>query len=342
MGYYDDDDEYYGNYYDEEERVEPVSIIGDDFSEKALTDIILSAGLTSENRPKYSGTMEKLVFMYGEDSEVYSPAEIRFIERIEDVVVYPDFTKTLNQGNMVCRTIATKFNCSGNDALRECVSFEKIIDKALDGFNIFFFVTEDNVYFGCRVFDKNGKKDCALSNPIASEYEFEQLLDELVFLTGLDSFMEYYSHFRTMITDGQNENEDYEHMIMRRRGVQMSYLDDICKIEHDMGVNMSREKERYWRMFYDEPEEPFGSLLEEVEESLSFIKSNRVNTYEMLFEADEMMRQADETEAENTRLAAQAALQTAENMDSESDEEAKALLDDPEEMIKLLKKRRGI
>lgn len=342
MGYYDDDDEYYGNYYDEEERVEPVSIIGDDFSEKALTDIILSAGLTSENRPEYSGTMEKLVFMYGEGSEVYSPAEIRFIERIEDVVVYPDFTKTLNQGNMVCRTIATKFNCSGQDALRACVSFEKIIDKALDGFNIFFFVTEDNVYFGCRVFDKNGKKDCALSNPIASEYEFEQLLDELVFLTGLDSFMEYYSHFRMMITDEQNKNEDYERMIMRRRGMQMSYLDDICKIEHDMGVNMSREKERYWRMFYDEPEESFGSLLEEVEESLSFIKSNRVNTYEMLFEADEMMRQTDETEAENTRLAAQAALQTAENTDSESDEEAKALLDDPEEMIKLLKKRRGI
>lgn len=342
MGYYDDDDEYYGNYYDEEERVEPVSIIGDDFSEKALTDIILSAGLTSENRTEYSGTMEKLVFMYGEGSEVYSPAEIRFIERIEDVVVYPDFTKTLNQGNMVCRTIATKFNCSGQDALRACVSFEKIIDKALDGFNIFFFVTEDNVYFGCRVFDKNGKKDCALSNPIASEYEFEQLLDELVFLTGLDSFMEYYSHFRMMITEEQNKNEDFEHMIMRRRGMQMSYLDDICKIEHDMGVNMSREKERYWRMFYDEPEESFGSLLEEVEESLSFIKSNRVNTYEMLFEADEMMRQTDETEAENTRLAVQAALQTAENTDSESDEEAKALLDDPEEMIKLLKKRRGI
>lgn len=341
MGYYDDD-EYYGNYYDDEDRVEPVSIIGEDFSEKALTDIILSAGLTSEKRPKYSGTMEKLVFMYGENSEVYSPAEIRFIERIEDVVVYPDFTKTLNQGNMVCRAIATKFNCSGHDALRACVSFEKIIDKALDGFNIFFFVTEDNVYFGCRVFDKSGKKDCELSNPIASEYDFEQLVDELAFLTGLDSFMEYYGQFRMMITEGQNENEDYEHMIMRRRGMQMSYLDDICSLEHDMGVNMSKEKERYWRMFYDEPEESFGSLLEEVEESLSFIKSNRVNTYEMLFEADEMMRQADETEAENARLAAQAALQNREDTDSESDEEAKALLDDPEAMIKLLKKRRGI
>lgn len=341
MCYYDEDDEYYSNYYDED-RVEPVSIIGEDFSEKALTDIIVSAGLTSESRPTYSGTMEKLVFMYGEDSEVYSPDEIRFIDHVEDVLVYPDFTKMLNQGNMVCRAIATKFNCSGYDALRACVSFEKIIDKALDGFNIFFFVTEDNVFFGCRVFDKSGKKDCTLSNPIASESEFEQLVDELAFLIGLDSFMEYYSQLRMMITQDQNKNEDYEHMIMRRRGMQMSYLDAICRIEHDMGVNMSTEKERYWRMFYDEPEETFATLLEEVEESLSFIKSNRVNTYEMLFEADEMMRQAEAAEAEHERLAAQDALQVHTNADTISDKETEALLNDPEKMIKLLKKRRGI
>ena len=342
MGYYNDDDEYYGNYYNDEDRVETVSVIGDEFSEEALTDILMSAGLTPERRYEYYGSMEKLVFMHGESSEVYSPAEIRFIERIEDVVVYPDFTKTLNRGSMVCRTVAAKFDSSGDDALKACLSFEKIIDKALDGFNIFFFVTEDNVYFGCRVFNKNGKKDCALSNPIAGEYEFEQLVGEMTFLIGLDSFMEYYSHFLMLITDGQSENEDYEQMIMRRREMQMSYIDDICKIEHDMGVNMSGEKERYWRMFNDEPEVSFSSLLEEVEESLSFIKSNRVNTYELLFEADEMMRQADAAEAENARIAAQAALHTAENTGLESDEEAEGLLNDPEEIIKLLKKRRGI
>ena len=72
-----------------------------------------------------------------------------------------------------------------------------------------------------------------------------------------------------------------------------------------------------------------------------FIKSNRVNTYEMLFEADEMMRRVEAAEAENDRLAIQAAL---ENPVSEEvyDTEAEALLDDPEEMIKLLKKRRGL
>ena len=77
MDYYDDD-KFYVNYYNDEECLEPICLLGEGFSEEALTDIILSAGLTLENRPKYTGDMEKLVFMYGEDSEVYSPAEIQF------------------------------------------------------------------------------------------------------------------------------------------------------------------------------------------------------------------------------------------------------------------------
>lgn len=340
MSYYDDD-KYYSNYY-EEDCEEPVSVLGEVFSEKALTDIIMSAGLTSEPIPKYSGTMEKLVFMYGEESEVYSSDEIRFIDQIDNVLVYPDFTKSLNRGNMICRAIATKFDCSGYDALKACISFEKIIDKALDGFNIFFFITEENVFFGCRLFNKGGKRDCALSNPIAGEYEFEQLVDELSFLVSVDSFMDFYSQFQMTIMDGQNKNEYYEDMIIRRRGVQMSYLDDICQMERAFGVNMSKEKERYWHTFNDEPEDSFVTLLEEVEESLSFIRSNRVNTYEMLFEADEIMRQAEKKEAENDRLTAQAAIYDSNRTDYVLDEEAKSLLDDPEEIIKLLKKRRGI
>ena len=340
MGYYDD--KYNGNYYKDEECSEPISLVGEDFSEEALTDVILSAGLTSENRPKYTGNMEKLVFMYGEDSEVYSPAEIRFIESIENVLVYQEFTKTLNSGNMICRAIATKFNLSGHDALRACVSFEKIIDKALDGFNIFLFITEENVFLGCRIFDKTGKRDCSLSNPIEDEYEFEQIVDELAFLSRFDSFIKYYNNFQMVITEGQDEYEDYEQMIMRRRGMQMSYLENISRIEQDMGVNMSKERERYQSMFYTEPKESFISLLKEVEENLSFIKSNRVNTYELLYEADEMMRQAEATEAENARITAQADIHSSENTDADSDEEVNALLSDPEEMIRLLKKRRGI
>ena len=85
----------------------------------------------------------------------------------------------------------------------------------------------------------------------------------------------------------------------------------------------------------------FAALLEEVEDGLSFIKSNKINTYEMLYDANEMIKQAEEAEAENDKLAIQAALENPVSEDVH-DTEAEALLDDPEEMIKLLKKRRGI
>ena len=130
-------------------------------------------------------------------------------------------------------------------------------------------------------------------------------------------------------------------LIIKRRGLQFAYLEEIDDLGRELGVDMIREKERYRQMFESDSIASFATLLEEVEDSLSFIKSNRVNTYEMLFEADEMMRQAEEAEAENERLAVQAALENPVS-DDIHDTEAETLLDDPEEMIKLLKKRRGI
>lgn len=341
MGYYDND-EYYDGYYEYDDPVEPVSLIMEGFTESSITDVLASAGLIVETKAKFHGTMEKLVFMHGEGSEVYSSAEIRFIERIDDVLVYPDFTKRLSQGNMICRTIATKFNCCGHDALIDCIFFEKIIDKALDGFNIFLFLTEDSIFFGCRFFDRTGKRSCTLSKPIDNENRFEQVLDELTWLIEMDSFTEYYDYYHYVITADHNDEENYETLIMRRRGVQMAYLEEIRTIEHNMGLDMSNERERYCQMFDDAPEKPFSSLIEEAEESLAFIKSTRVNTYEMLFEADEMMRKAEQAETDNERL-----VETSDNdgngtVNHKSDQEAQALLDNPEEMIKLLKKRRGL
>lgn len=339
MGYYDD---YYEEPYDGyEERIEPVNLVAEGCTESDITDALMTAGLISEKRPKLICNMEKLVFVHGDPNEVYSPAEIRFTESIDKVYVYSDFFMNLNKGSMACRVIAARINCDGYNALKACVSFEKIIDKALDGFNIFFFVTNESVMFGCKVFDKAGKSDCTLSKPIMSQVEFEQIQDELSFLGNSDEFMDFYNYYLQVITCSNYQDDDYEMLIIKKRGMQFAYLEETDKLGRDIGVDMVREKECYRKMFETDPEESFAALLEEVEESLLFIKSNRVNTYEMLFEADEMMRRVEAAEAENDRLAIQAAL---ENPVSEEvyDTEAEALLDDPEEMIKLLKKRRGL
>lgn len=332
MGYYDDD---------YKERIEPVNLVTEACTEADITEALLAAGLIFEERPKLICNMEKLVYVYGNPNEVYSPAEIRFTESIDTVYIYSDFFTNLNRGCMACRVIAARISCSGYNALKACISFEKIIDKALDGFNIFFFVTDESVLFGCKVFDKTGKSDCTLSKPIQKQMDFEQIQDELSFLSGYNEFMDYYNYYRRVITCGNAQDDDYEMLIIKKRGMQFAYLEEIDKLGRDIGVDMIREKERYRQMFEADSEVAFAALLEEVEDSLSFIKSNRVNTYEMLFEADEMMRQAEEAEAENDRLAIQAALENPVSEDVQ-DTEVEALLDDPEEMIKLLKKRRGI
>lgn len=338
MGYYDDDEE---SYYCYPERIEPVSLIVESCTEKDISYALMEVGLIQDATPRLVCSMEKLVFVHGDPNEVYSPMEIRFTERIEKVLVYPDFFKSMNRGSMVCRVIAAKLSCSGNDAIKTCVSFEKITDKALDGFNIYFFVAEDSVFYGCRIFDKTGKSDCTISMPIKTEAVFNKMQEELAFYIEAEEFWDFYNQLVQTITNASWSDDDYERMIMKCHGIQMSYLEEIDKIGREIGVDLSREKERYWQQFEDVKELSFADILADVKESLSFIKSNRVNTYEMLFEADEIMRQADEAEAENERLAMQTA---AENLMIESvqDTEAEDLLDDPEEMIKLLKKRRGI
>ena len=336
MGYYDDD---YDEYIEYNDRIEPVGLVSEVFSEKVITEVLTTAGLVLEKSPKYAGNMERLVFVYGDDKEVYSSAEIQFTENIAHVYMYSDFNKTLRQENMACRVIAAKIEAEGYEAVVSCVAFEKIVNKALDGFNIFLFVTYDSVFFGCRIFKKYGKYDCALSNPIKMEYQLEQILDEFVYTSVVADFIDYYGQIQRIISLDQDETPSYEEMIMHRRGMCQSYLDDLDEISQALGVDFSREKARYWSVFNSEPEKSFISLLEEVCESLSFIKSNRVNTYEMLFEADEMMRQAEATEAERERLIL-ATVQEYSDEDDNPDDEVRSLLDNPEEMIKLLKKRK--
>lgn len=225
MGYYDD---YYEEPYDGyEERIEPVNLVAEGCTESDITDALMTAGLISEKRPKLICNMEKLVFVHGDPNEVYSPAEIRFTESIDKVYVYSDFFMNLNKGSMACRVIAARINCDGYNALKACVSFEKIIDKALDGFNIFFFVTNESVMFGCKVFDKAGKSDCTLSKPIMSQVEFEQIQDELSFLGNSDEFMDFYNYYLQVITCSNYQDDDYEMLIIKKRGMQFAYLEKL-------------------------------------------------------------------------------------------------------------------
>ena len=320
MTYYDEDDdlEYQDEYQD---NIEPVELIFETFSEKTISRVLETAGFISGETAQYVGNMERLVFVYGDDNEVYSSAEIQFTERIDSVIMYSDFQKAMNHGTMACRVIAARLEGTEQEAVTACVAFEKIVNKALDGFNIFLFVTDDSVYFGCRIFGKKGKYDCALSNPVKEEYDFEQVLDEFAYSSDTNEFIEYYTQIRAVITSNQNEKPTYDDIIMQRSGLSQSYIDGLNDVGDALGVDFSGEKERYINMFIETPKESFVALLDGVCDSLSFIASKRVNTYEMLFDADEMMRLAEQTEEETDRIASDES-QEYEDYDDIVDDEA--------------------
>ena len=339
---YEYNEDEYEDYEDDEVYDDPVVFMKQDFSEQFITDILSEAGLLADETIWYSGNMGKLVFSLGNDSEVYSRQEIKFIEQLDQVIVYEDFTKRLRQGKMVCRVVAAKIDNSGIDAVRECISFEKIIDKALDGFNIFVLVTDDSVFFGSRLFDQSENSDCLLSRPIQTETQYEQLMDEMIYDFDTDNFTEFYINFTCSITlDIGSSLQDYDASSQSQRKIRPSYMDAKDHLQKYKEMDYSPKRRGHRKISGEIPEMTFSDLLADVEESLSFIKSRRINSYEMLFEADKMLREASEAEAENERL-----LHTNPNIENKQDktldDQAKALLEDPEELIKLLKKRKGL
>lgn len=88
-----------------------------------------------------------------------------------------------------------------------------------------------------------------------------------------------------------------------------------------------------------EPEKDFLCLLKETYSELNFIESFKANTVEMLFEAEEMAQLATRTEEEHNLFLIN---HQEEQEIKEYDSEIKDYLDDPEMMIKLLKKKKNL
>ena len=128
-------------------------------------------------------------------------------------------------------------------------------------------------------------------------------------------------------------------MILRKRGIQFGYIDSLYEIERKYGESVQTELQRYIDFFQNELGKGFAEILEEIVEELRDIQSSKVNTIEMLFEADELERVT--TEAEESRNKGLEGLY--ENRQSENDsgliEEMKS---NPEALIKKLKRIRGL
>lgn len=168
----------------------------------------------------------------------------------------------------------------------------KEINKAIGGFTIFFIKAGVNFYIGIRAFNKDENDDCIISKPIVLVEDFEEMADKLSYVTDSDDFIDYYRTLVDAIEENNLALTDYDRQIEIKRGIQYSYLNILSEISHIYKVSFSGEIERYYKSFEGIEGNDYLSIVKESIAELSFIKSFKANTMEMLFEADEMMELA--------------------------------------------------
>ena len=129
----------------------------------------------------------------------------------------------------------------------------------------------------------------------------------------------------------------------KKRGVKLSYPKMLSELEMIYSVNLNYERERYFRSFEEHQIIKYSDIINDTLESLSFIKSSKVNTLEMLFEAEEIALISDRVEEENKSIfTKQYGNNSGFDLDYEEDKKMKEYLDDPGKMIVLLKQKKGL
>lgn len=307
------------------------------YSVDTVAELLLPMGLLIDKSTQYVGPFEKYVFLNGNKDEIYTRQEIEFISAVGDIIVFTEFHKEAKRGLIPCKVVATRNSIL--DPVEFSIAFTKIINKASDGFNICTVFSEDGIILTCRAYDSSGN-NYYISDIIKHYDQMEILYDDLMYSPDYGGFIEYYSYvresirFKTMAAEYPAKNRN-------KHRPAYAYMDELWEIEHDTGISFAAEIERCFWGLEEQYEETYADCVAETDEYLFKIESSRINTMEMLFEAEEMEKLASEEEQRNETMLMQNTAEE-ENNSEEIDTETKALLDDPESMIKLLKKKRGI
>lgn len=307
-----------------------------EYSLGTVANLLLPTGFLIDETTQYAGSFEKYVFLQGNKNEVYTRPEIDFIEKVGNIFVFRDFWKKTNINVVPCRVIVARIDFF--DIVSAGISLNKISNKAMDGMNICLVIAEEGLLFTGTLFNQNNN-DCSVSEIIQTEDQYDALVSELIFAPDYDGFVEYYSCIMSVL-QYQEDIKNSSVRLSETRRIAYSYIEELQNLEKILQISFVKEIDRVFHAS-DKPEGlTYGDRVKECKEYLFNIESSRVNTMEMLFEAEEIERLASEAETKTNEM-----LQKEISGQEEPEDlvaETKALLDDPESMIKLLKKKRGL
>lgn len=305
--------------------------LNNDFCAFQVSEFLEKIGFLQEKQPCTTEDLQRLVFLQGNQEEVYTVLERKFIERVGKVYIFQEFYKKTKRGNMPCRFVAVDLS-KWRDDIYNAVFFMKIIIKAFSGFSLFIIKSNDGIHLGARLFDKTEWKNCTLSR----SDELPDILDETDWKNDADYFFDFYNSVIEAITPVAYNHIGYDEKISRSRGVQAGYIDMLNEVGNIYGESILDELERYRGTFEEVEEQGFAEILEECVEDLKNVRSTKVNTIEMLFEAEELEKIAERAEAQRN-----ADFEGFTNSESNYTVLAE-LNDDPEVIIKKLKNLKGL
>lgn len=312
---------------------EVIDELNNDFCALQVSEFLEKSGLLQDKQFCVTEELQKFIFLHGNQEEVYTAMERKFIERIGDIYIFPEFYKKTKRGNMPCRFIAVDLS-KWQDDIYNAVFFMKIIIKAFSGFSLFVIKSNDGIHLGARLFDKIEWKNCTLSKAD----DLPDILDETVWANDMDNFHDFYNSVIEAIAPVASNYIGYEETILRKRGVQYSYIDMLYEVESIYGESVLDELDRYRDIFEEVEAQEFADILEEYLEDLKNVQSTKVNTIEMLFEAEELEKIAEKTEEQRNRD-----FENSINSNSERDYTVlEELNGDPEAIIKKLKSLKGL
>lgn len=295
------------------------------FSEKnasAFSSCLFSVKCNTSN---ITESFKKLIYNNGNQEEVYTKKERLIIDGIYNYSVCSEYFIYDKHQRVLCRLIAFDLTKS-TSLVYDALAVMKICNKALNGFNIYIIVGSDSIHIGCDMLGGESKTSCLISYPINNKVNWESLLYIFSDVTEDEGFLKYYySLLNTLLS----VFDCYDNADVNLHNTSLYHqIED----DEDNWYDTSDES------LYHYEQEPFDNCYEllksfeyEVEDAkkeLDFIKTNRVNSLEMLFDAEKQLEDTqDEFIANNASKAAE----------EKYSEELHSLLSSPVELIKALR-----
>ncbi len=306
------------------------------YMSETITAFLQNSFLLPEKASLSSSSLQKKVYVDGNDREVYTKQERNYIDNLEETIYLYERFCTLSEDKQVnCRIVAVHID-DENDTLLNSIAFMKIINKSLDGFNTFLFAYNNGIRIGCASF--NTKHDCVISELMTKNVNTEFLYNIFLYRNDSDLFYEYYYSFIEMIDSLKNCVTDTEANIRYSDNYSLdnNIFEDVRNFDIDRFVSSlplelsEKHQQIDFSIEFDESQD-----IESCFEELSYIKKNSINSLDMLFEAEKFIEKMEEQKIYiNNDYPYNADLQE-KNIDFD-------LLDDPLFLLKMLKKDQGI